>query len=269
MKPTWASLAPILRGADCDEDQSWAVVLQHHGFLLGAVRRVVSRAPDVVATWDGRTDAAVSEAFQWMVERLVKRIQSDPPGLPVSEREDGSRGSAARWFFTVAANLARDWVKAQRRRLRREVEIPEHKPVSIDDEPPILWDDAALRKLSRLLERPERAGVPDTHVLAYVCLYRPESVDRQMVVRAHAYVPSAGSRSGQPGLFRDVETTWRALQGWRTQHGVDPFTAEARAELAWILRSSDDGPAHTWRDRDRRGARTATVTIGKWAIRCA
>ena len=43
----------------------------------------------------------------------------------------------------------------------------------------------------------------------------------------------------------------------------------ARAELAWVLRSDDPGPVDSWRRRDPKAARTATVTLGKWAIRCA
>lgn len=269
MKPTWASIAPIVRGADVDEEATWKVLIDHHGFAYGAVRRVVGRAPDLVATFDGSLSAAVEECFQWTCERLVLRVHREPTGLPVSERVDGEPGSAAKWFFTVIANLARDWVKAQRRRLKRQAAMPEHAPPSVEAEPAVLWDDAALRKLQRLLDRPDRAGVPDTHVLAYLCLYRPDAVDRDAVARAAAYVPSAGSRSGKPGLSRDVDTTWTLLQAWVGRHGDDPFTATARAELAWVLRSDDDGAPDTWRERDRKAARTATVTLGKWAIRCA
>lgn len=269
MIPTWETLAPILRGADPDEEAAWQVVIDHGEFLHGAVRRVVARALDVVATFDGRADATTAEAYQWVVERLVRRITTPPTGLPVSEREDGTRGSAPRWFFTVGANLARDWLKAQRRRLHREVAFPERTVAAPAPELPLQWDDAALRKLTRLLEKPDRSGVPDTHVLAYLCLYRPDVVDRSAVERAHRYAPSAGSRSGQPGLLRDPAEAWALYQAWRKRHGDDPFTAQARAELAWVLRSHDPGPPDTWRDRDPRAVRTATVTLGKWAIRCA
>ncbi|MCB9664546.1 MAG: hypothetical protein H6732_10545 [Alphaproteobacteria bacterium] len=269
MIPTWDSLAPILRGADPDEEAAWQVLLAHAEFLQGSVRRVVARAHDVVATFDGRADATTAEAFQWVAERLVRRITTEPTGLPVSERADGSRGSAPRWFFTVGANLARDWLKAQRRRLHREVALPERTTAAPEAPEALHWDDAALRKLQRLLERPDRAGVPETHVLAYLCLYRPDVVDRGAVERAHRYQPTAGSRSGQPGLLREPAEAWPLFQGWRKRHGDDPFTAQARTELAWVLRSTDPGPPDTWRDRDPKAVRTATVTLGKWAIRCA
>lgn len=240
--------------------------------MLGAVRRVVARAEDVVARYDGHADAAVTEALQWTVERLVRRVHGETAGLVVALREDGSQGSAPRWFFTVVANLARDWLKGERRRHRREIVQAEVRPERAAVEAEDFgrrWDDAALRKLQRLLQHPDRSGVPDTHVLAYLCLYRPEAVDAAIVARACAYVPSAGSRSGRPGLMRDPDSTWTAIQRWRQRHVVDPFTHHARAELAWIFRSDDDGPPETWADRDPKAARTATVTLGKWAIRCA
>lgn len=236
------------------------------------MRRVVARAEDVVARFDGHADAAVTEALQWTIERLVRRVHGEAGGLTVAPREDGAPGSAPKWFFTVVANLARDWLKSERRRYRREAEAAETRPDRVEAEAEAFamqWDDAALRKLQRLLQHPDRSGVPDTHVLAYLCLYRPEALDRPSVDRACAYVPSAGSRSGRPGLQRDAETTWSALSRWKVRHARDPFTTRARAELAWILRSDDDGPPETWADRDPRGARTATVTVGKWAIRCA
>ena len=269
MTPTWTSLAPVVRGSVVDEDATWAVLEAHHDFVLGAVRRVVPRAEDVVALYDGHADAAVAEVYQWLVLRLVKRVHGEPPGLPVTPRDDGTPGSAAKWFFTVVANLARDWLKSERRRMRRETEVPENADSGSVAPDAALWDDAALRKLQRLLQHPDRSGVPDTHVLAYVALYRPEALDRASVVRAAAYVPSAGSRSGRPGLLRTVDDTWAYLLLWRSKHGNDPFTTEARVELAWILRGDDDGPPETWAHRDGRAARTATVTVGKWAIRCA
>lgn len=269
MTPTWDTLAPILRGRDVQTDDVWGVVELHYDFVLGAVRRVVARAPDVVNTFNGSREATLHEAFQWVIERLVRRATSEPRGLPVSERSDGAPGSAPRWFFTVCANLGRDWLKTQRRRLRRETEISDHSPPAVEPQPLVMWDDGALRKLRRLLERPDRAGVPDTHVLAYLCLYRPEAIERDTVVRADAYVPNAGSRSGTPGLIRGVDATWQALQDWRERHADNTFSTAARAELAWILRSDDADDPTTWRERDTRSARTAAVTVGKWAIRCA
>jgi hypothetical protein len=263
VKPTWASLAPILHGAEVDEEAAWSVVLAHHDFVSGAVRRVILKAADVIGSFDGRVDAAVGAASQWVAERLVRRAVGDR-----EPRDESPRGSAPRWLFVATANLARDWVKGQRRRLRREYGVADLAGLD-DGGPPIVWDDAALRKLQRLIDHPERAGVPETHVLAYLCIYRPDALTEEIVRRAHDYVPSAGSRSGKPGLQRTVEETWALLQAWRERHGADTFTAAARAELAWVLRSDDTGPAETWRNRERRGARTATVTIGKWAIRCA
>lgn len=265
MKPTWDALEPILRGSDVRSDRTWSVIERHTEFLFGQVRHVVRAAGDV--TPRGTTEST-QVAFQWVVERLHRRVGNPPPGLPVSTRADGQRSDAARWFATVVRNLARDWLKSERRRIRRETEIPEHKPPAVVDEP-VLWDDDNLRKLQRLLDRPKRADVPDTHVLAYLCLYRPEVVDEAMVQRAAAYRPSSGSRSGKPGMYRPVDESWQAIQAWRVRHEVDPRTSAARAELAWVFRSTDPGPMETWRERDRNEARKAAVTVGKWAIRCA
>lgn len=269
MQPSWQSLSPILRDGPIDTTQvaTWQVITNHDAFIAGAVRRVVGKARDVLARFDGRLHTAEEEALQWVLERLVRRVHNAPLGLPVSERRDGERGSAAKWFFTVIANLTRDWLKSERRRMRRETEIVEHRPPAVEPEP--FWTSDALRKLERLLARPERAGVPDTHVLAYLCQYQPDAVDEAMVERAAAYRSAAGSRSGAKGLFRPVDDTWRLLQAWRARHGHEPLSTQARAELAWVLRSEDTGPAETWRDRDRKAAKTASVTVGKWAIRCA
>lgn len=267
MKPSWDSLAPVLRGSEIRSDRTWSVLELHTEFILGQVRHVMRGASDMVSRHGGLADAT-QVAFQFVVERLFRQVSNPPPGLPVSERADGARGNASRWFATVVRNRTRDWIKSERRRVRRETEIPEHAPPAVVDEPS-LWDDDSLRKLQRLLDRPERAGVPATHVLAYLCMYRPEVVDLAMVERANAYVPSAGSRSGSPGLYRTVQESWAAISAWRDRHEVDPRTRHARVELAWILRSTDDGDPTTWRQRESADARRATVTVGKWAIRCA
>lgn len=267
MKPSWDSLAPVLRGAEIRSDRTWSVLEQHTEFILGQVRHVVRGAADMVSRHGGLADAS-QLAFQFVVERLYRQVTNPPPGLPVSQRADGARGEATRWFATVVRNRTRDWIKSERRRIRRETEIPDHAPPAVVDEP-VLWDDQNLRKLQRLLDNPERAGVPATHVLAYLCMYRPEVVDLAMVERAANYVPSAGSRSGAAGLHRPVQESWDALVSWRERHDVDPRTRHARVELAWILRSTDEGDVTTWRGRDKAGSRRATVTVGKWAIRCA
>lgn len=281
MKPTWTSLAPLLRldddgplrarvgDATCSEAATWSVIERHEDFVLGAVRRVVSSARDLRERYGGRGDDVVLEAFQWVVERLFRRVHRPPHGLPVKARADGTVGSAPKWFFTVCANLARDWCDAERRRMRRERRpSPDRPPPAVDAAPP-LWDDGSLRKLRRLLERPDRAGVPDTHVLAYLCLYRPDAVDLALVERAAAYRPSSGSRSGQPGLLREPQETWEHLIAWRERHALAPLASAARYELAWIVRSQDAGDPATWREREPKRARTASVTLGKWAIRCA
>ena len=69
--------------------------------------------------------------------------------------------------------------------------------------------------------------------------------------------------------MRSVDHAWAALQAWHQRHDEDTFTTAARAELAWALRSDDDGDPTTWRARHPKAARTAAVTVGKWAIRCA
>lgn len=268
MQPTWNSLAPILRGEDIRRERVWDVVERHHEFLTGAVRHVLRGAGDVTAAFSQDREQANEEALQWVAEHLVRRVLSEPLGLQVADRTDGAPSSATKWFFTVIANLARDWVRGERRRHRREQQVepppaPRHEPVSA------FWDTSALRKLQRLLQRPDRAGVPSTHVLAYLCQYRPEAVDRSMIERAVEYRSPAGSRSGRKGLYRDADTTWTYLQEWRGRNEDATLTTEARAELAWIFRSDDPGPPETWRDRAPDAAKTATVTVGKWAIRCA
>ncbi len=266
MQPTWESVADLLRGARVRPERTWQILEQHYAFIAGHVRHVVRGARDV-STRLGGLDSASQAAFQWVMERLHRRVHNPPPGLPVSERRNGE-SSAARWFATVVRNLTRDWLKSERRRTKRETALDESRPPATAPEPP-LFDDGALRKLERLLARPERAGVPDTHVLAYLALYRPDVLDLAMVTRAHAYVPSSGTRSGHPGLRRDVRTTWEALAAWRERHHHDPRSTAARSELAWILRSEDPGPPETWRQRDLPEAKRCAVTVGKWAIRCA
>lgn len=267
-RPTWPDLQPILRGAPHDPSAVWAVITRHAEFGLGAVRQVLARQRDVLARHGGSADLAAGEVFGWACERLVARVRKPPPGLPVSERRDGSPGDATAWLRKVWANLARDWCKAERRRWAREARLDEARPPAPPPPPPA-WDDAQLRSLQNLLKNPGRSGVSPTHVLAYLCLKTPDAVVRQRVDDAAAFDAAAGSRSGDKGLARSASDTWTHLQDWRDRYDGATSTAEARATLAWILRSGDAGDPRTWRARDYAAMRTATNTVSRWASRCA
>ncbi len=266
-RPTWPDLAPLLRGAALDRDAVWAVIERHAEFAYGAVRRVIAGARDVTARHDGNADLAAREALSWSIDKLYARVVKPPPGLPVSARRDGSPGDAAAWYRLVWSNLARDWCKAQRRQWRREEAIDDARPPASPEPDP--WDDAALRGLQNLLARTERSGVSATHVLTYLALVKPDRLDARLVDLATTFIASAGSRSGAMGLARPSVETWTLLQRWRDTHDGATDTSRARITLAWILRSQDDGDPATWKGRAPADARTATVTVGKWAIRCA
>lgn len=267
-RPTWPDLAPILHGAPQPSADAWAVIAKHNTFGFGAVRRVIARSRDVLDRYAGSLDAATHEAHAWALEALYKRIVKPPPGLPLAERRDGGAEDAAAWFARVWGNLARDWCKAERRRWKREVCVdcePTPPPVAVDP-----WEDkGAVERLRNLLKNPARADVSPTLVLAYLCLVQPQFVDKAMVQRAADFVAAAGSRSGTKGLARSANETWTLLNTWQQQHERTTDRTKARTHLAWILRSVDSGEPSTWRTRSPAEARTATETIGKWAIRCA
>lgn len=269
-RPTWTDLAPILRGATPRSEDVWRVITGHPDFSSGAVRMVLRGARDVLDRHDGNLDLVAREVHQWAAERLVRRVLAPPPGLPVSQRHDGSPGDAATWLMKVWGNLARDWCKAERRRWARERTLDEARPPEVTTpEPPDRWTDDMLRRLDTLLARPERSGVSDVHVLVYLLQVRPDRVDRAMVDRACRFTPSAGSRSGAAGVVRPPDEVWSALQAWIAEHEDAPRTPAARLGLAWVLRSDDDTSPAAWRAATPAEARTATVTVGKWAIRCA
>lgn len=266
MTPTWEGLAPIVRGAHVSADGAWRVIETHAGFIRGHVARALRAGDDVTGRLGGLT-GAVEDAFAFVITHLHDRITKPPPGLPVAPRPDGSPGSPAKWFGTVVANLARDWLRSERRRFAREIAseaVALAPPPAAED----TWTDEARRKRDRLLQHADRAGVPATHVLAWLCLACPEHLHPDHVARAHAYTPTSGSRSGTPGLARDPDTTWSLLEDWRARH-PDPQTSAARTGLAWVLRSDDPGPPDTWRARCPHDSKRSAETVGKWAIRCA
>jgi DNA-directed RNA polymerase specialized sigma24 family protein len=112
----------------------------------------------------------------------------------------------------------------------------------------------------------ERGDVPPVQALAWVLLAQPRLLTREWVDRASGLVHQ-GRVDTQRGVMREPEETWTLLCDWLPRHALDPRGRDSRRELAWILRSEDNGSPDSWRSGSPDEVRKAMDTLRKWENR--
>lgn len=112
----------------------------------------------------------------------------------------------------------------------------------------------------------ERGDVPPVQALAWVLLSQPRLLTREWVDRASGLVHQ-GRVETQRGVMREPEETWTLLCDWLPRHALDPRSRDSRRELAWILRSEDNGSPDSWRSGSPDEVRKAMDTLRKWENR--
>ena len=173
----------------------------------------------------------------------VLRERGLPCALPL--RDPGAW--LTRVFRCAASDQLRAWARIDRRREERELDALAAEEAAVAPED--------LERAEELL-----AALPPRYALAWLLRYAPECLELEHVRRAWR----PGDRSG---LSRDPEVTWRALEAWRRRHAGRYSSHGARRELAWILRSRDEGDPEDWARSQPRVVRRAMDAVGTWERR--
>jgi hypothetical protein len=122
------------------------------------------------------------------------------------------------------------------------------------------------RRLAQVLTVLDDADFPARYRVAFRGHYAPP------IARAHLEAADAQTQRSKDGLTdglcRSVDETQTRLDPLFESHPYGVYDDEdGREHLAFILRSSHDGPVKTWAKDQHKARRTAMDTVRKWVER--
>ncbi len=220
------------------DEAAWGAFVR----CMPLLERGVDQALMAWPQYRDRRDDLLPGVLSDRAERAL-RERGLPCALPL--RDPGAW--LTRVFRCAASDRLRAWARIDRRREERELDALAAEETAVAPED--------LERSRELL-----AALPPRYALAWLLRYAPECLELEHVRRACR----PGDRGG---LSRGPEATWQALQSWLGRHAGRYGSHGARRELAWILRSRDEGEPEDWARSQPRALRRAMDTVGTWERR--